>query len=197
MEMRRNWQTKCLVLAVMLICSCSGLNSYQKQGDLRLAGLETPVTVMRDEKGMAYIYAGNLDDAIMEMINYDGPVLFDCLVEKHENCFPMIPSGKAHNEMLLGEDVSDEEVGSAIDKEGKIVRTIVGYDEEKREQLDKTIAELVEGKTVTVESDGCLPPVEGHPARIGYGAWLDHGKVPAVGGAKGIAGEHVLDVGEQ
>ena len=35
------------------------------------------------------------------------------------NCFPMIPSGKAHNEMLLGEDVSDEEVGSAIDAKGK------------------------------------------------------------------------------
>lgn len=45
----------------------------------------------------------DLDDAIMEMINYDGPVIFDCLVEKHENCFPMIPSGKAHNEMLLGD----------------------------------------------------------------------------------------------
>ena len=44
-----------------------------------------------------------LDDAIIEMIEYDGPVIFDCLVEKHENCFPMIPSGKAHNEMLLGE----------------------------------------------------------------------------------------------
>ena len=39
----------------------------------------------------------------MEMLNHDGPVIFDCLVEKHENCFPMIPSGKAHNEMLLGE----------------------------------------------------------------------------------------------
>ena len=45
----------------------------------------------------------DLDGAIMEMIEYDGPVIFDCLVEKHENCFPMIPSGKAHNEMLLGE----------------------------------------------------------------------------------------------
>ena len=45
----------------------------------------------------------DLDDAIMEMIRYDGPVIFDCLVEKHENCFPMIPSGKPHNEMLLGE----------------------------------------------------------------------------------------------
>ena len=39
----------------------------------------------------------------MEMITHDGPVIFDCLVEKHENCFPMIPSGKPHNEMLLGE----------------------------------------------------------------------------------------------
>ena len=45
----------------------------------------------------------DLDDAIMEMITHDGPVIFDCLVEKHENCFPMIPSGKPHNEMLLGE----------------------------------------------------------------------------------------------
>ena len=43
-----------------------------------------------------------LDDSIREMIEYPGPVIFDCLVEKHENCFPMIPSGKAHNEMILG-----------------------------------------------------------------------------------------------
>jgi hypothetical protein len=40
----------------------------------------------------------------MEMLAYDGPVIFDCLVEKHENCFPMIPSGKPHNEMLLSAD---------------------------------------------------------------------------------------------
>ena len=53
-------------------------------------------------KGILCDDPDDLDDAIMEMINHDGPVLFDCLVEKHENCFPMIPSGKAHNEMLLG-----------------------------------------------------------------------------------------------
>ncbi|WP_204114024.1 acetolactate synthase 3 large subunit [Shimia biformata] len=56
--------------------------------------------------GAKGIYCDNpddLDDAILEMINHDGPVIFDCLVEKHENCFPMIPSGKPHNEMLLGE----------------------------------------------------------------------------------------------
>ena len=49
----------------------------------------------------------DLDAAIMEMIDYPGPVIFDCLVDKDENCFPMIPSGKAHNEMLmleLGDD---------------------------------------------------------------------------------------------
>ncbi|WP_370270461.1 acetolactate synthase 3 large subunit [Nioella sp.] len=54
-------------------------------------------------KGILCTDPKDLDDAIMEMLNYDGPVIFDCLVEKHENCFPMIPSGKAHNEMLLGE----------------------------------------------------------------------------------------------
>ncbi|MBZ0262156.1 MAG: acetolactate synthase 3 large subunit [Hyphomicrobiales bacterium] len=60
-----------------------------------------------------------LDDKIREMIKTPHPVLFDCRVASLANCFPMIPSGKAHNEMLLGEDVSDEEVGSAIDAKGK------------------------------------------------------------------------------
>ena len=54
-------------------------------------------------KGILCKDPDDLDDAIMDMINHDGPVIFDCLVAKHENCFPMIPSGKAHNEMLLGE----------------------------------------------------------------------------------------------
>ena len=43
-----------------------------------------------------------LDDKIIEMINTDRPVIFDCVVDKEENCFPMIPSGKPHNQMLLG-----------------------------------------------------------------------------------------------
>ena len=67
-------------------------------------------------KGIQVSDPADLDDAIMEMINHDGPVVFDCLVEKHENCFPMIPSGKAHNEMLLG-DASTEgaiEAGGAV-----------------------------------------------------------------------------------
>ena len=54
-------------------------------------------------KGIQCSDPADLDDAIMEMLNYDGPVIFDCLVEKHENCFPMIPSGEPHNKMLLGE----------------------------------------------------------------------------------------------
>ena len=60
-----------------------------------------------------------LDDVITKMIETPGPVIVDCEVANLANCFPMIPSGKAHNEMLMGEDVSDEEVGSAIGKEGK------------------------------------------------------------------------------
>ena len=50
---------------------------------------------------------GDLDDAIKEMIDVDRPVIFDCVVDQNENCFPMIPSGRAHNEMLLG-DAGDE-----------------------------------------------------------------------------------------
>ncbi|RYE10893.1 MAG: acetolactate synthase 3 large subunit [Hyphomicrobiales bacterium] len=58
-----------------------------------------------------------LDAAIKEMLDYDGPVIFDCLVEKHENCLPMIPSGKPHNEMILP-DFQDD-IGSVIDAKGK------------------------------------------------------------------------------
>ena len=68
-------------------------------------------------KGILCSDPADLDDAIMEMINYNGPVIFDCLVEKHENCFPMIPSGKAHNEMLLGE----VETQGAIDSKGSVL----------------------------------------------------------------------------
>ncbi len=42
-----------------------------------------------------------LDDKIVQMIQTDGPVIVDCRVQKLENCFPMIPSGAAHNEMIL------------------------------------------------------------------------------------------------
>ncbi len=64
-----------------------------------------------------------LDDAIMEMIETPKAVIFDCLVEKEENCFPMIPSGKAHNEMILAElgDDAGIEIGSIIDEKGKLL----------------------------------------------------------------------------
>tara|TARA_Y100001936_G_C16051787_1_gene658300 strand:+ start:51 stop:1391 length:1341 start_codon:yes stop_codon:yes gene_type:complete len=51
-----------------------------------------------------------LDDKINEMININKPVIFDCLVDPMENCFPMIPSGKPHNQMLLGPEDEKEEV---------------------------------------------------------------------------------------
>ena len=62
---------------------------------------------------------GELDDAIKEMINVDKPVIFDCLVDKAENCFPMIPSGRAHNEMILGD--AAESIGEAVTEEGKML----------------------------------------------------------------------------
>ena len=45
---------------------------------------------------------GELDEKIEEMININKPVIFDCHVDQDENCYPMIPSGKPHNQMLLG-----------------------------------------------------------------------------------------------
>src|SRR5690606_33951774 len=60
-----------------------------------------------------------LDDAIRQMIDTPRPVIFDCIVDQAENCFPMIPSGKAHNEMILGD--ADEDIGSVIDAKGKML----------------------------------------------------------------------------
>jgi acetolactate synthase-1/2/3 large subunit len=60
-----------------------------------------------------------LDDAIQEMIDVKKPVLFDCRVANLANCFPMIPSGKAHNEMLLPDEATDEAVANAIDAKGR------------------------------------------------------------------------------
>ncbi|MDR7035157.1 MULTISPECIES: acetolactate synthase 3 large subunit [unclassified Mesorhizobium] len=60
-----------------------------------------------------------LDDAIREMIDVRKPVLFDCRVASLANCFPMIPSGKAHNEMLLPDEATDEAVANAIDAKGR------------------------------------------------------------------------------
>ena len=58
-----------------------------------------------------------LDAAIAEMLDHDGPVVFDCLVEKHENCLPMIPSGKPHNEMIL--PTFEDDIGAVIDEKGR------------------------------------------------------------------------------
>ena len=68
-------------------------------------------------KGIRCSDPADLDEAIMDMLRYDGPVIFDCLVEKHENCFPMIPSGKAHNEMMLG----DADTRGAIGAKGAVL----------------------------------------------------------------------------
>ena len=63
-------------------------------------------------KGILCKDPDDLDEAILEMLAYDGPVIFDCLVEKHENCFPMIPSGQPHNKMLLGEANIKDAIGA-------------------------------------------------------------------------------------
>ncbi|WP_342360852.1 acetolactate synthase 3 large subunit [Terrarubrum flagellatum] len=68
-------------------------------------------------KGIRCSDPAKLDDAIREMIDYPGPVIFDCLVSKEENCFPMIPSGKAHNEMILPDFTGDTK--TVIDAKGK------------------------------------------------------------------------------
>jgi acetolactate synthase I/II/III large subunit len=61
-------------------------------------------------KGRTVTNPADLDDAIREMIEYDGPFLLEVLVEKHENCFPMIPSGEPHNKMLMGDAAATDAI---------------------------------------------------------------------------------------
>jgi acetolactate synthase-1/2/3 large subunit len=61
----------------------------------------------------------DLDDKIREMIEVQKPVIFDCVVDPSENCFPMIPSGRAHNEMLLGDAAT--RVEDAVTEQGKML----------------------------------------------------------------------------
>jgi acetolactate synthase I/II/III large subunit len=69
--------------------------------------------------GIRCEHPGELDDKIREMIDVRKPVIFDCVVDPTENCFPMIPSGRAHNEMLLGDAAT--RVEDAVTEEGKML----------------------------------------------------------------------------
>ena len=60
----------------------------------------------------------DLDAAILDMIDSPRTVVFDCIVDKTENCLPMIPSGKAHNEMLMPDD---DDIAGVIDSAGKML----------------------------------------------------------------------------
>ena len=55
------------------------------------------------------------------MIATPKPVIFDCRVDKHANCFPMIPSGEANNHMLMGDDITEQDIEKAITEEGKVM----------------------------------------------------------------------------
>jgi acetolactate synthase-1/2/3 large subunit len=66
-------------------------------------------------KGIRITEERELDDAIMRMLDHNGPVMVDCQVAQDANCLPMIPSGAAHTEMLLYGD----EVAGTMDDEAK------------------------------------------------------------------------------
>ena len=59
-------------------------------------------------KGIIAEKPDELDEKIKEMVQFNGPVIFDCRVDPNENCFPMIPSGKPHNQMILGPSEKEE-----------------------------------------------------------------------------------------
>ena len=70
-------------------------------------------------KGLRIEKPSEVDEKIQEMIDHPGPVLVDVVVDPKENCFPMIPSGKAHNEMILASDFREKTSINAVTDEGK------------------------------------------------------------------------------
>mgnify|MGYP001160221250 FL=1 len=68
--------------------------------------------------GLRATKPSELDDMILEMIKIKGPVIFDVCVDQTENCFPMIPSGATHNQMLLGPDDKAEDT---ISEDGMVL----------------------------------------------------------------------------
>jgi acetolactate synthase-1/2/3 large subunit len=69
-------------------------------------------------KGLRCDDPAKLDDTIKEMIDLKHPVIVDVIVDEKENCFPMIPSGAAHNEMLLG---PDDKQSTTVSEEGMVL----------------------------------------------------------------------------
>ena len=68
--------------------------------------------------GLKVEKSSDVDSVIKEMIKINKPVLLDMVVDQHENCFPMIPSGAAHNEILLG---PDDQTDETINEEGMVL----------------------------------------------------------------------------
>ncbi len=67
--------------------------------------------------GIRISHIDELDAGIQRMIDTPGLVVVDCQVAKLENCFPMVPAGAAHNEMMLAGDIrktADDEISQAV-----------------------------------------------------------------------------------
>ncbi len=71
-------------------------------------------------KGIMVSDPSQIDDAIETMVEHDGPVIVDCLVTRHENCFPMIPSGEPHNKMIFDVGGSAED-NTVVSDEGSVL----------------------------------------------------------------------------
>ena len=92
---------------------------YPEYNDISLTEFNNIIKSFNDEIINAIVENRDgvlLPEKIGQMLSVDKPVIFDCVVDKSENCFPMIPSGKPHNQMILGPEEEEE-----ISDEGKVL----------------------------------------------------------------------------
>jgi len=71
--------------------------------------------------GLRATKVSEVDDVIKEMIGIKRPVIVDVMVDQNENCFPMIPSGAAHNEMILGSTEQKQKSDKPVSEEGMVL----------------------------------------------------------------------------
>ena len=91
-----------------------------REAHSRVSGRQTDFVKLAEAYGAYGLRCekpGDIDMAIKTMIETPGPVILDVIVDENEQCFPMIPSGRAHNKMILGNSGSEPE--AAATEEGK------------------------------------------------------------------------------
>ncbi|CAE7594917.1 ilvI [Symbiodinium microadriaticum] len=120
-------------------------------------------------KGIRCEDPGLLDDAITEMIDYEGPVLFDCIVDKSENCYPMVPSGVGLMD-IVHEATEKHTIAVMVDNEAGVLARVIGLFSGRGYNIESlTVAEVNAAEhfsRITIVTEGTPMVIEQIKAQL-------------------------------